>query len=343
MNLYISGIGAVNSGLPFDNQNAPGGESPDVSVIRCCEPDYKKYIDPKFSRRLSRIIKMGLYAAQMALDEAGVAVPDGIITGTSLGCLTDTAKFLNSMIEENESLSSPSAFIQSTHNSISSQIAIATGCNGYNSTYTNRGFSFESALVDAMLQIEENINAGFLVGASDEITGELLDILTDPRFAEYSGCNTGDKQKQIFRYGEGAAYFYLSGEQTAKSFCKISSVKIFTAADIESDPAEKINDMVLSREVETPGIDLVLSGSSDKEDALILSDRFSGAGVVMYKKYCGEYLTSASYALWLSCMILKNGIDKKIIDAGKISAPEKILIVNSYENKYVSLVTVENV
>jgi hypothetical protein len=343
MNLYISGIGAVNAGLPFENQNTPGSGSPDVSVIRCLEPDYKKYIDPKFSRRLSGIIKMGLYAAQMALAEAEVRVPDGIITGTSLGCLTDTAKFLNSMIEENESLLSPSAFIQSTHNSISSQIAIALGCNGYNSTYTNRGFSFESALIDVMLQVEENSSAGFLAGASDEITGELLNILADPRFAEYSRYNTDGKQKQIFPYGEGAAYFYMTGEQTANSFFKITSVKTFTIEDNGSDLTKMIDAVVLQNGIELNGTDLVLYGGSDPDDALTISEKFSGAGVVLYKKYCGEFMTSSSYALWLSCMILKNGIDKKIIDAGKTSASEKILIINSFENKYVSLVTVENV
>lgn len=343
MNLYISGIGAVNAGLPFENQNTPGGGSSDVSVIRCFEPDYKKYIDPKFSRRLSGIIKMGLYAAQMALAEAGVHVPDGIITGTSLGCLTDTAKFLNSMIEENESLSSPSAFIQSTHNSISSQIAIALGCNGYNSTYTNRGFSFESALIDAMLQIEENSSAGFLVGASDEITGELLNILADPRFAEYSRYNYDDKQKQIFPYGEGAAYFYLSGEQAANSFCKITSVKTFTLDDNGPDLTKMIDAVFSQNGIELNGTDLVLYSGSDPDNARAVSEKFSGAGVVMYKKYCGEFLTSSSYALWLSCMILKNGIDKKIIDAGRTSAPEKIVIFNYFENKYVSLVIVENV
>jgi len=343
MNLYISGIGAVNAGLPFKNENLSGGESQEFSVIRCVEPDYKKYIDPKFSRRLSRIIKMGLYAARMALSDADISVPDGIITGTSLGCLVDTGKFLRSMIEENESLSSPSAFIQSTHNSISSQIAIAVSCNGYNSTYTNRGFSFESALIDAVLQLEENSRAGFLIGASDEITDEFLDILKNPGFAEYSGYNYDNNFRQLFSFGEGTAYFYLSGEKTGGSFCRITSVKTFFTPDGPNDPVKILNDASAIHGVDLHDIDLVLSGGSDPADASAISKRFSGAGVVMYKKYCGEYLTSVSYALWLSCIIFRNGIDKVIIDAGKASTPEKILIFNSFENKYISLVTVENV
>ena len=343
MNLYISGIGAVNAGLPSENEKAGGDQSREVSVIRCVEPDYKKYIDPKFARRLSRIIKMGLYAAQMALSEAAVSVPDGIITGTSLGCLADTGKFLNSMIEENESLSSPSAFIQSTHNSISSQIAIATGCNGYNSTYTNRGFSFESALIDAMLQIEGNSKAGFLVGSSDEITDELLEILTKPRFLEYSGYNFDNDLKQIFSYGEGAAYFYLTGEKTAGSYCKITSVKTFFTPNAGDDLIKILDDAVSFHEADLHGVDLVLSGGYRRDEALTLSAKLSGAEVVMYKKYCGEYLTSTSYALWLSCMILKHEVDESFIDAGKASTPGKILIMNSYENKYTSFVTVEHV
>jgi len=343
MNLYISGTGAVNGGLSLKNDNSEGKNSPEFQVIRCVEPDYKKYIDPRFSRRLSRIIKMSLYAAQTALNGADVSVPDGIITGTSLGCLVDTGKFLNSMIEENESLSSPSAFIQSTHNSISSQIAIAIGCNGYNSTYTNRGFSFESAVIDAMLQIEEDSSAGFLVGASDEITDELLCILANLRSGKHSGYNSDNNYNQLFPYGEGTAYFYMSGEKTDKSFCKITSVKIISPAGRYSGLAQMLDNALSLSGVDLHDVDLVMSGSSDPDDAVIISGIFSGAGVVMYKKYCGEYLTSASFALWLSCFILKNGAGRDFLDAGEISVPGKILIFNCFENKYVSLMTVENV
>lgn len=343
MNFYISGIGAVNAGLPYENENYDGSPGSVYQAISCTEPDYKLFIDPKFSRRLSRIIKMSLYAASMAVSEAGISVPDGIITGTSLGCLADTEKFLKSMIEDNEMLVSPSAFIQSTHNSISSQIAIAFGCNGYNSTFSSRGLSFESALTDAMLQLGENPEAGLLVGSSDELTEELLKILSNREFGRHSGYNSDNDLRQIFPFGEGTAYFYATGEKKPGSFCRVTSVKTFFYPDGVIKPADIFIDAANKHGDELSGVDLVMFGGSDNEDALTISERLSGAGVVMYKKYSGEYLTSASYAMWLSCMILRNGLDKRIIICGESPHPEKILIFNSCGNKYGSFVIVENV
>ncbi len=45
-------------------------------------------------------------------------MPGAIITGTALGCLEDTVTFLTRMIELNEELLPPTAFIQSTHNTV---------------------------------------------------------------------------------------------------------------------------------------------------------------------------------------------------------------------------------
>src|SRR5690606_35841948 len=94
------------------------------AYLRCLEPDYKEYIDPKLTRRMARIIKMGVAAAIKALREAGVANPDAIIMGTGLGCLKDTERFLTDIIENKEGALSPTPFIQSTHNTIGGQIAL---------------------------------------------------------------------------------------------------------------------------------------------------------------------------------------------------------------------------
>ena len=62
------------------------------------EPDYKAFIDPKALRRMSRIIRMGVAAARACLQEASLATPDAIVTGTGYGCLEDTGLFLTSML-----------------------------------------------------------------------------------------------------------------------------------------------------------------------------------------------------------------------------------------------------
>jgi 3-oxoacyl-(acyl-carrier-protein) synthase len=117
------------------------------SRLACTEPEYKEIIDVKLIRRMSRIIRMGVVAAMECLQEAGVKQPDAIITGTAYGCLEDTGLFLTKMVEYNEELLTPTAFIQSTHNTIGAQIGLMLQCNNYNNTFVHRGFSFEKRFI----------------------------------------------------------------------------------------------------------------------------------------------------------------------------------------------------
>jgi len=64
----------------------------------------------------------------------------------------------------------PTAFMQSTHNTVASLIAIYTGNHGYNNTYAHRTVSFECALQDAWLQLRTGRLRTALICANDEIT-----------------------------------------------------------------------------------------------------------------------------------------------------------------------------
>ena len=65
---------------------------------------------------------------------------------------------------------SPTNFMQSTHNTISSNIAIRLGCHGYNVTYTQSDDSLEWALRDARLLLQSGRYKTVLVGCHDETT-----------------------------------------------------------------------------------------------------------------------------------------------------------------------------
>src|SRR5688572_32662280 len=94
MSAYIQGMGNISPQKTWDESRLLA--QPLVYAgdrLSCHEPDYSKYIDPKQLRRMSRIIKMGVAAGSMALKNAGIAVPNGIITGTAYGCLEDTGIF----------------------------------------------------------------------------------------------------------------------------------------------------------------------------------------------------------------------------------------------------------
>ena len=90
------------------------------------EADYKRYISPMQARRLSPMLRQLVFAAYSALEQAQGIVPDAIITGTDLGCIAYSVSLLNQLTEEGEDALSPTLFMQSTHNTPSSLIAILT-------------------------------------------------------------------------------------------------------------------------------------------------------------------------------------------------------------------------
>src|SRR5688572_23405641 len=171
MAIYIRATGNISPQKTFGHSAfLTEGVTHTGTRLSCVEPDYKTYIDPKLIRRMSRIIKMGVAAAIDTLKESGVAVPDAIVTGTAYGCLEDTGVFLSKMVEQQEELLAPTAFIQSTHNTVGAQIALMLNCTGYNNVFVHRGFSFENALLDAMMLLAEKEATNVLVGGIDEIT-----------------------------------------------------------------------------------------------------------------------------------------------------------------------------
>ena len=132
--------------------------------------EIRDYIKPMEARRMGKLMKASLLSSLKALKQAGVECPDAIITGTALGCWENSEALLMQLLEEGEVMLSPTNFMQSTHNTISSNIAIRLGCHGYNVTYTQSEDSLEWALRDARLLLRSGRYKTVLVGCHDETT-----------------------------------------------------------------------------------------------------------------------------------------------------------------------------
>ena len=132
--------------------------------------DLRNYVKPLEIRRMGKIIKSSLLSSLQALEQAGVECPDAIITATTLGCLENSERLLVQLHEEGEVMLKPTYFMQSTHNTISSNIAIHTKCHGYNMTYTHGNQSLEWALRDAKMLLRSGKVRSVLVGLHDETT-----------------------------------------------------------------------------------------------------------------------------------------------------------------------------
>lgn len=132
--------------------------------------DIRKYVKPLEARRMGKIMKSSLLSSLEALQQAGIEVPDSIITGTAYGCLENSERLMGQIKEEGEGMLKPTFFMQSTHNTIGSNIAIKTHCHGYNVTYTQESHSLEWAIRDAELLLRSGKVKNVLVGCHDEST-----------------------------------------------------------------------------------------------------------------------------------------------------------------------------
>jgi 3-oxoacyl-[acyl-carrier-protein] synthase II len=339
--MYIKGMGNIspqntwdNSGLPTEPLRYEGEK------LTCQEPDYTKYIDPKQLRRMSRIIKMGVAAGSIALKNAGVAIPNGIITGTGYGCLEDTGIFLSKMIENQEYALNPTPFIQSTHNTIGSQIALLLQCEGYNQTYTQGPFSFESALLDALMELKQSPSQSILVGGVDEITS--VSHAIQKRFGIFrkhtSNLDLFAADTKGTLNGEGAAFFVVTGEHTPDVRVGIEAIET-----IYNCTGNALRDEVVScfkrMKIESEDIDFVLFGKTgdkkwDAHTEFLSSSYFAKSSVGVFKHLCGEYPTASAFALWLSAkIIIENYIPDSVVVRNANRAVKQVVIFNSYFGK----------
>jgi len=96
----------------------------------------KEFIPPMERRRMCKLMKASLLVSFQALRKAGLSAPDAIIAATSRGMYELSTQFLDEISRNAEEQLKPTLFMQSTHNTIASAIAIHTGCHGYNITYS---------------------------------------------------------------------------------------------------------------------------------------------------------------------------------------------------------------
>lgn len=163
------------------------------------EPDYKEVIaNANLRRRMNRMLKMGTYAAMKCLADTDV---DMMLTATSLGSISDTEKMLDTIYSSGETLGNPTAFIQSTFNTLAGNIAQLKSTHIPNVTFVNRGETVANALGYAQVKLSGDVD-NILYVSSDEKT-ELSETVL-----KKFNLSANDM------YGEGSAAMILSSEKT---------------------------------------------------------------------------------------------------------------------------------
>ena len=347
---YINGIGAVTAQGIWRTNFYTDSQPLQQAVNAAQQPSYKELISPAMARRMSRGIKMGIHAAQQALDEAQIAIPDAIITGTGLGCSEDSEKFLRNILDNDEEFLTPTAFIQSTHNTVAAQIALRLECKGYNFTYVNRSVSFESALLDALMQIQDANAGDILIGGVDEVsdhTSRLLQLVGHIKPSDVHET-IRDSKSPGANYAESATFFTVSQHKTTQSYCEILDVNIQNRLS-QVDLSTFVNKFLASNGLKNSDIDTLVLGYNGDADSdgwyNILESLFASIPSVYYKHLIGECDTSSAFALATAARMIK---DQKIPDIiqwnqATLDAPLRtVLLYNQFCGEDHSLVLIKS-
>lgn len=299
--------------------------------VRALSPDYKQFIDPKAARRMGAVLKRALTTALSALKDRDVADLQAVITGTGLGCIENTEKFLRAMVVDGEQLLTPTYFMQSTHNTISSQVALNLHCHGYNCTYSQRGVSFESALQDAFLQFKLGKLGNALVGGHDEMTPDYYDLLDKVRFWDGTFA------------GETAAWLYLENGRKSDTWCELLDTQLFFRPS-EGDLHNAIDAILQRHGLQRSDIAAVMTGKDENAENNRPYDDFCRllpqVTVLRYKHLFGEGFTMPAMGIYAAAVCLKNGRIPSFLIENKgqvIDNPQNILIVNCFKNAEYSL------
>lgn len=349
--IYIQGIGTVTV-QPGETHGVLGEvQHFNQQIVAAADPGYKSLIPALQLRRMNKSMRMALYTAKTAMQEAGLEQVDAVVAGTGLGCLTDSERFVQAMIENDEQFLNPTPFIQSTHNMAAATIALAIACKGYNMTYVHNATSMEAAVLDAMLYLAEHPSANVLLGGVDE-----LGIRT-PAFWEHAGY-LDTAQPQIPTVlgqpgtpgevaSEGAAFFAVADQASEHSLAKITAV---STRHTVSGIAAWAKSFLASNNMNADDIDALMLGynGDNRYDPVydeLAEGLFAGKTLLGYKHVLGEYDTVVASGMAIVARILAG---QPVYDALRLNdvepdLPRRILLYNQRRGKNHSLILMEAV
>jgi len=247
---------------------------------------------------------------------------------------------LKAIIVNKEEFLTPTSFIQSTHNTVGAQIALGLQCKAYNLTYVNASVSFESALLDAKMKIEEEEANAILVGGIDENADYTSSLF---RLAGFIKKENEEPHKVLNSttkgaiYGEGATFFVLENEKKNTTYAEVLDVEIINKLDV-NEVESKCIAFLEANNLQVSDIDaFVLGFNGDVEFDIyykILSEnKFAKTPQVYYKHLSGEYNTASAFGLWVGAKIIKMQEIPKISSVNNLEKPvyKTILLYNQYK------------
>lgn len=346
MPCYIQAASQISLQQPLSEAWFLNPVIPTAAYNESLEPDYGKYFSPMAARRMGKLLKRAVATAVEALGSH--PLPDAIITGTGLGCIANTEKFLTAMIDNDEEFLQPTYFMQSTHNTIGSQVALHLKCHGYNSTYSHRGTSFDDSFFDAFVQMKLGSIGSALVGGQEEMTPDYFDMLGKIGYWKKGDVSTSSLKKSNSKgslSGSCSLNMLLTSKSNADTFCQISSMDILyepTLNDLHATARHLLRQSGLT----VGDLSAVVLGLSGDRDNDIVYHQFQehfcpDTPAVWYKHLFGESFCSSAFGVYAGavCLHRKRIPAHLLVNGGNdIESPKHILVYNHFQNKDHSLI-----
>lgn len=344
MDIFIQAASQISTQEPLSEQWFDSPVFSEKILNESIDPDFKLYIPVMVARRMGKLMKRAIVTSVDVLKKCELTGDslEAVITGTGLGCIENTEHFLNAVLDNDETCLQPTYFIQSTHNTISSQIALFIKCHGYNTTYSHRGTSFDACVLDAFVQMKLGMISNALVGGHDEMTPAYFTLLQKVGYWKYAplteesfhSANTAGSIS-----GNASLAMVLTNKETFDALCKIKAVEMLYMPSIDEIKA-KTNAILQANGMKLADVDAVVMGfSGDKDNDEVYKNIVlqitQNIPAMCYKHIFGESFCSSAYGVYVAATaIARKKVPAHLLYSSKdeIRNPRNILVYNHFHN-----------
>ena len=298
--IYIQAAEQVSIQAPLSEEwmNAP--VSYDEPLVKAQNPAFRDYMAANEARRMGGLMKRALVTTLKVLKDTGIEHPDAIITGTCLGSLDYTERILDGMAENGEEALSPTYFMQSTHNTVGSALAIYTKTHGYNTTYSHGSISFDLTVQDAWMQMQLGKIKTALVGGHDEMTEAYFRKLQQVGYVGVEG---------MVPCGEVAMSMLLTTDDQVDHLAELAGIRM-SFRPSQEQLQQQLNDLLAEAGMTKRDIGLVLTGmNGNPANDQLYQKTLAALNVYQpqmpYKQLFGEHYTVSALGLYAAAHLLK--------------------------------------
>ena len=280
----------------------------DEPLVKAQNPVFRDYMAANEARRMGGLMKRALVTTLKVLKETGIEHPDAIITGTCLGSLDYTERILDAMLENGEEALSPTHFMQSTHNTVGSALAIYTKTHGYNTTYSHGSISFDLTVQDAWMQMQLGKISTALVGGHDEMTEGYFSKLQQVKYVGVEG---------MVPCGEMAMSMLLNTDPSVDHLAELAGIRMSFRPSGEQ-LQQQLDSLLAQAGMALDDVSLVMTGmngnpANDQPYKPMLDSLLADKPTMDYKRVFGENYAASALGLYAAAHLLKQKDELKAI------------------------------